>query len=282
MAIYAIGDIQGCFDEFKALLEKIKFDPGQDNLWLTGDLVNRGPDSLKVLRYVRGLGESVITVLGNHDLHLLAIASVGDKKNNDDTFDELLNAPDKDELLDWLRHRPLIHTAEYFGYTLVHAGLSPQWTLANARQYAHEVEHVLRGQYYRHYFVHMYGNEPAQWSENLNRWDRLRYITNCFTRLRYVDIEGRLQLNFKGPPEKSPSDHIPWFKVDGRKSKDNKIIFGHWATLGFHDADGVICLDTACLWGGKLTAVKLDGPPESKLEPISLSCAEACDPKSFS
>lgn len=281
MAIYAIGDIQGCFDEFKALLEKLQFNPGQDNLWLTGDLVNRGPDSLKVLRYVRDLGESAVTVLGNHDLHLLAIAYVGDKKRTEDTFDELLSAPDKDELLDWLRHRPLMHTAETVGYTLVHAGLSPHWTLADARQYAYEVEHVLRGQHYRHYFVHMYGDEPAQWSANLKRWDHLRYITNCFTRLRYVDLEGRLCLKFKGSPEEKPSDYIPWFKVGGRKSKDNRIIFGHWAALGFHDEDGVIGLDTGCLWGGMLTAVKLDGPPGSKLEPISLPCGRVCDPKDF-
>jgi bis(5'-nucleosyl)-tetraphosphatase (symmetrical) len=198
VAVYAIGDIQGCFHELQHLLTQLRFDPAQDRLWFAGDLVNRGPHSLETLRFVRNLGPAALTVLGNHDLHLLAVASVPSKLKAKDTLHPILDATDRDELLDWLRHQPLLHHDTDLGYTLVHAGLPPQWDLKQAQQCAHEVETQLRSANYADFFSHMYGDEPTQWSDTLTRWDRLRFITNCFTRLRYCDAEGHLALSYKG------------------------------------------------------------------------------------
>lgn len=272
MAIYAIGDLQGCFDELQQLLKIIDFQADVDQLWLVGDLVNRGPKSLETLRFIKGLGDSAIAVLGNHDLHLLAVAH-GVKKNRGETLDAVLAAKDRDELLHWLRHRPLLHHDAKVNYTLVHAGITPHWTLAQAQSYAKELENVLRGDDYIDFLNHMYGNEPACWSDGLTGWDRLRYICNSFTRLRYCNKDGVLNLQDNGPPGSQPETDMPWFDVPNRKNTDINIIFGHWATLGVHSAKGLCGLDSACVWGGKLTAVRLDSSPAKY---YSVACQAAC------
>ncbi len=264
MTIYAIGDVQGCYAELLTLLRQIEFDPARDHLWFTGDLVNRGPQSLEVLRFVEGLGERAVTVLGNHDLHLLAVACRKERKPHRlDTLNEVLAAPDREELLEWLRHRPLLHHDETSGFTLVHAGLPPQWNLAQARRCAKEVEAVLRHGDYANLFRHMYGDLPDCWQEELTGWDRLRFITNCLTRLRYCDRHGRLTLSeeAKGPPGTQAPELLPWYAVPNRASGGMKIIFGHWSTLRMSRAEmdlhQVYPLDTGCNWGGYLTALRL-------------------------
>jgi bis(5'-nucleosyl)-tetraphosphatase (symmetrical) len=275
MATYAIGDIQGCFEQLQELLHRLKFDPDQDQLWFTGDLVNRGPGSLETLRFVKALGTQAITVLGNHDLHLLAVAAGYVPKHKKDTIDDILNAPDREELLEWLRQQPLIHHDTRLGYTLLHAGLPPHWDLNDAQQHAHEVETVLRGDEYHGFLEHMYGNKPNRWSDDLEGWDRLRFITNCFTRLRYCDAKGKLCLKSKGRPGSQPKPYLPWFEVPGRASRDMHIVFGHWSALGTHNVAGVYALDTGCLWGGKLTAMRLDGGNQaSSPRLISIECPE--------
>ncbi|MGD8380086.1 MAG: symmetrical bis(5'-nucleosyl)-tetraphosphatase [Gammaproteobacteria bacterium] len=259
MAIFAIGDVQGCFDDLQRLLERIQFDPTEDLLWFTGDLVNRGPRSLDTLRFVKRLGERAVTVLGNHDLHLLAVAEdVGREPRTRDTLSGILEAPDREELLDWLRHRPLLHHDESLGYTLIHAGLPPQWNLATARACARELENVLRGEQRAEFFRHMYGNEPALWTDDLEGMDRLRFITNCFTRMRYCHPDGSLDLVHKGAPGTQPAELRPWFEMPDRASSDLHVIFGHWSTLGQVRGHNVYPLDTGCLWGGALTALRLD------------------------
>lgn len=257
MALYAIGDVQGCYDELRSLLDKLRFDPAADRLWFTGDLVNRGPRSLETLRFVRSLGKAAVTVLGNHDLHLLAVVHGVSRTKHRDTFGDVLGAPDRDELLDWLRRRPLLHREG--GFCLIHAGLPPQWSLDEAAAHAAEVETCLRGDGYRELFRHMYGDQPDLWSEPMEYWDRLRFTTNCLTRTRYCDALGRLEFKQKGPPGSQPAHLFPWFEVPGRRSAGTSIVFGHWSTLGFFAGAGVFCLDTGCLWGGELTALKLDG-----------------------
>lgn len=264
MAVYAIGDVQGCFDELQALLELIDFDPARDQLWFAGDLVNRGPKSLDTLRFVRSL--DAITVLGNHDLHLLASACIPGQRKRKDTLQDIIDAPDAGDMLDWLRHRPLIHHDATLGYTLIHAGLPPQWDLETAIACAAEVEQVLRGNDYETYFAAMYGNQPDLWDPALTGWDRLRFITNCFTRLRYCDDSGRLALEEKGPPGSQPEHLKPWFENERRKSRDLKILFGHWSTLGAYEAPGLHALDTGCLWGGQLTAIRLDRHQTERVE----------------
>ena len=256
MAIYAIGDIQGCCDEFQQLLEQIRFDAAQDKLWLVGDLVNRGPDSLRVLRLVKSLGESAITVLGNHDLHLLAVAAGKATLHRGDTLDEVLNAFDRDELLAWLRHQRLLYAEN--GYVLVHAGLLPQWNSKQAAGLAREVENILRSEKYELFFEHMYGNEPRAWSDDLSGYKRLRVIANAFTRLRICNREGEMEFKFKGEEEKIPAGYQPWFEIPKRKSQDATVIFGHWSALGLKVLPNVIALDTGCLWGGSMTAIRLE------------------------
>ncbi len=271
MAVYAIGDIQGCYDEFKLLLEKIKFDVTQDLLWLTGDLVNRGPRSLEVLRLVKSLGESAITVLGNHDLHLLAVSMDTEKCKNTDTFDDVLTAPDRNELLHWLRQQPLLHHDKQLEWTMIHAGVPPQWTLDTAVSCANEVEKVLRDEHNAHeLFAHMYGNEPDVWDEGLHDWPRLRFITNCLTRLRVCTAEGKLKLKFKDSPSQLKAETYPWFKVPTRRTRNDHIVFGHWSALGFHDDDNVLGLDTGCVWGGSLCAMRLDQVSRSRVEVKSI------------
>ena len=261
MAVYAIGDVQGCYRPLQDLLSKIRFDPASDQLWFTGDLVNRGPQSLEVLRFVESLGNRAICVLGNHDLHLLAIAAGTAKSKKRDTLDAVLSAPDRDELLDWLRARPLLHQDDHLGFTLIHAGLLPPWTHEDARRLAQEVEVVLRSKDAANLYRHMYGDLPDRWNEKLRGFDRLRLIVNAFTRMRYCDLDGNLDLRPKGPPGTQPPDLLPWFQVPSRRSRARRIIFGHWSALGLWHDDGVIGLDSGCLWGRVLTAVQLDTTP---------------------
>ena len=259
MALYAIGDLQGCLDPLLRLLDELDFDPRRDRLWFAGDLVNRGPQSLETLRFVKGLGEAAITVLGNHDLHLLAVATGLHKRKKKDTLDPIYDAPDRDELLHWLQRRPLLHYDAGLGMALVHAGLPPQWDIALAQQCAAEMEAVLREGDAHGYFLHMYGNHPARWSEDLVDWERLRFITNCLTRLRYCTLDGILDMEDKGPPGTQKNDFIPWFEVPGRRSADTHVLFGHWAALGVKKGEGYTSLDSGCVWGNRLTAVRLDG-----------------------
>lgn len=268
MAVYAIGDLQGCHDELQLLLEKLDFDTACDQAWFTGDLVNRGPKSLETLRTIRSMGDSAITVLGNHDLHLLAVAHGVSPPRRRDTFNDILEAPDRDELLDWLRHRPLLHHSQ--GFYLIHAGLPPQWSLEDARIHAKEVEDVLQGPEPVALFRQMYGNHPDQWSDSLTGWDRLRFTTNCLTRLRYCTPDGKLDFSEKGRPGTQRKGLIPWFDAASRQSMLDTVVFGHWSTLGFHAAGNVIGLDTGCLWGGELTAVRLDCQPLARTSVPSL------------
>ncbi len=275
MATYAIGDVQGCYDELRRLLDAVGFDPSHDRLWFAGDMVNRGPKSLAVLRFVKGLGGAAVSVLGNHDLHLLALSQGNRKHYRHGSLDEILTAPDHDELIDWIRHRPLLYRDPRLGFTLVHAGLPPQWDVATARMRAAEVETALRGADFSEFCHHMYGNEPAVWRDSHTGWDRLRYIVNCFSRLRYCDVDGRLAFKDKGPPGTQGPSLMPWFLVPERASRAERIVFGHWSTLGFHMQDNVYAVDSGCLWGGHLTALRLDDGPQ----PFHLPCAGVLPPR---
>jgi len=258
MATYAIGDIQGCYRELRALLDLLRFDPAQDQLWFVGDLVNRGPDSLETLRFVKGLGDKAVCVLGNHDLHLLAIATGNLRFRDSDSLQPVLNAGDRDELLHWLRYRPLMHRDTHLNFSMIHAGLAPSWDIPTAMKCAAEVEHQLRSKHSHHYFAEMYGNKPRKWDPNHHGIKRLRFITNCFTRLRFCDMQGRLALDEKGAPGSQMAGNIPWFEHPDRASKGERIIFGHWSTLGYFAEQNVWGIDTGCLWGGSMTALQLD------------------------
>jgi bis(5'-nucleosyl)-tetraphosphatase (symmetrical) len=258
LAHYAIGDLQGCHAEFMGLLARLRFDPGSDRLWLTGDLVNRGPDSLAVLREVRSLGRAVAVVLGNHDLHLLAMAFAPKTvKRREPELEAVLDAPDAAELLDWLAARPLLVRDAALGWTLIHAGLPPQWTLAQAAACAREVERALRKDA-AGMLEEMYGDAPDLWSPTLAGAERLRFAVNCLTRLRFVDRNGRLQLAYKGTIAGAPAGCMPWFRHPERATRDDALVFGHWSALGYLAEPGLRCLDTGCVWGGALTAIRLD------------------------
>ena len=256
MAFYAIGDIQGCFDEFQLLLEKIKFDPNNDILWLTGDLVNRGPKSVDVLRFVKKYQNSILTILGNHDLHLLAVAFAGKKQKKGDTIQDVLDAPDRDELLHWLRAQPLIRVAG--NKAMVHAALYPDWTIEAAQGYAQEVEKQIQGVGYISFFEQMYGNTPNSFSEELTGMDRYRAIVNIYTRTRFITRKNKLDFDYKGTIADAPTKLIPWYKAEKRSNLDHTIIFGHWSALGVYHGENVLCLDSGAIWGGPLTAVNLD------------------------
>jgi len=256
MATYAIGDLQGCFDELERLLVAMNYDRKADRLWFVGDLVNRGPRSLDALRFVKGLGERAVTVLGNHDLHLLAVAEGFAKQRADDTLDEVLAAPDAAELLDWLRRRPLLHRED--DYVLVHAGLLPQWNADEAAALAVEVERKLRGPGYAEFLSKLYGGKPDRWSDDLRGADRLRVIVNAMTRLRFCTPEGVMDFRAKGEASKAPAGYLPWFEVTGRNSLDKTLVCGHWSALGVKLLPRLMALDSGCVWGGKLTAIRLE------------------------
>ncbi|HTN94585.1 MAG TPA: symmetrical bis(5'-nucleosyl)-tetraphosphatase [Gallionella sp.] len=256
MAIYAVGDIQGCHAELVRVLDQINFDQAADQLWLVGDLVNRGPGSLQVLRLVKSLGDSAITVLGNHDLHLLAVAEDVAELNRNDTLDDILAAPDREELLRWLRNQRLLHAQD--GFVLVHAGLLPQWSVAQAESLAREVEAALSADDYATFLARMYGNAPHHWDEKLSGYKRLRVIVNAFTRMRICTKDGEMEFRFKGELENIPPGYLPWFDVPGRASRDATVIVGHWSALGLLLRKNVVALDTGCLWGGPMSAIRLD------------------------
>jgi bis(5'-nucleosyl)-tetraphosphatase (symmetrical) len=261
MATYAIGDIHGCLQEFQTLLKLIAFNPKIDRLWLVGDIVNRGPESLATLRLVRNmvLEGSTAMVLGNHDLHLVALQYHQHLLPQFPELAPIFAAPDAQVLLDWLRVQPLLIHDQTLGYTCVHAGLPPQWDLGLAKSCARELEQVLCSQKHSAFLQHMYGNKPDHWQEGLTGLERWRFITNCLTRLRFCDLEGRLNLTCKAKIGDQPPGYMPWFKVPERKSKNLKIIFGHWAALaGKSDEANTYALDTGCVWGGSLTAMRLE------------------------
>lgn len=263
MAIYAIGDLQGCYDSLQLLLEKLEFSPEKDQLWFAGDLVNRGKKSLKTIRYVKSLGDSAVVVLGNHDITLLAMYYGALRPNA--SLKKILKAPDSEELINWLRNRKIMHVDDKLGYCLVHAGISPVWTLPKAQQYALEMEASLQGDDIKTWLSNVYGNKPRRWSKNLEAYARDRYILNAFTRMRYCDRKDAA-LNFKlnsSPVYKSKmkkrNKKVPWFHWKKRKDIPLRIVFGHWSSLGYYHDEHVIALDTGCVWGGQLTAVRLDG-----------------------
>ncbi len=265
MTTYAIGDVQGCYEPLQRLLDAINFDPEEDTLWFAGDLVNRGPDSLAVLRFIKDLGEKAVSVLGNHDMHLLAVANGHFRYHKKDTFHDVLDAPDRDELLDWLRRQPLIHHDDQLGITMLHAGLPPQWDLAQAVACARKVEARLKSDDYGTFMVNIYGNEPDHWDDARNEEERLRFIINCFVRLRYLDRDGRLALEEKGAFGTQAEGLQPWFALPDRASRGLSIVFGHWSTIGGYMGNGVVAMDTGCVWGGKLSALPLDDSATQQL-----------------
>ena len=256
MATYAIGDLQGCFAPLERLLGQVRFDPARDRAWFVGDLVNRGPDSLACLRFVRSLGDAAVAVLGNHDLHLLCVAEGIQKRKSRDTLDEVLEAPDRGELLQWLRHRPLFHVEGQ--HALVHAGLIESWSVKRARELAGEVETVLRGPDYRAFLERMYGDEPNEWKDDLRGVERLRVIVNAMTRMRVCDERGAMMLRFKGEPDEAREGWTPWFDMPGRRSVDHVMVCGHWSALGLEIRPDLLSLDSGCVWGRCLTAVRLE------------------------
>jgi bis(5'-nucleosyl)-tetraphosphatase (symmetrical) len=259
MATYAIGDLQGCYDPLARLLDYLDFAPETDRLWFVGDLVNRGPQSLEVLRFVRQLGAAAVTVLGNHDLHLIMQANGYGKANKEDTLEPVLKASDRDELIAWLRGRPLFHVEN--GWAMVHAGLLPNWDVVQAQALSDEVVAALTAPNYKDFLAHMWGSEPDAWRDDLSGWDRLRVVVNAMTRMRFVTAEGRMEFRApgaKGPPERGPKGCLPWFQAEGRRSATHLLVCGHWSALGFMQEANLLALDTGCLWGGSLTAVRLE------------------------
>lgn len=256
MPTYAIGDVQGCFDELQALLKKINFDSEQDELWFVGDLINRGPKSLEVLQFIKNLPR-VKVVLGNHDLHLLALAQGASYSHH--TLNPILNSPQLKEYTDWLRQMPLLYHDTKLNYVMVHAGIYPQWNLIEAKKYARELETALQKNDMSELLKNLYGDQPNSWDEKLSGWERLRFITNVFTRMRFCTLDGKLDLQEMGKVGTQSSDLLPWFKIPDRKTKNEKIIFGHWAALqGKTDEPNVFAVDTGCVWGNSLTAMRLE------------------------
>ncbi|MDN3920793.1 symmetrical bis(5'-nucleosyl)-tetraphosphatase [Roseateles violae] len=270
---YLIGDVQGCCDALQRLLEKIDFSPSRDRLYLLGDLVNRGPASLATLRLLSSLGEAATCLLGNHDLHLLAAAHELRATHPSDTVADILAAPDREALLAWLRRqRMAVHEQ---GWLMVHAGVVPQWDLAQTLALAGEVEAVLRGPALRDFLEQMYGNEPAQWRDDLDGIERLRFVVNVLTRLRFCDAQGRMDFKTKDGAAHAPAGFMPWFEVPGRRTAGQRIAFGHWSTLGLFEREKLLGLDTGCVWGGRLSAMRIDG---ERRELIQVDCEQAQRP----
>ncbi|MBL8533295.1 MAG: symmetrical bis(5'-nucleosyl)-tetraphosphatase [Betaproteobacteria bacterium] len=256
MSTFVVGDLQGCLDPLVRLLDHCGFDAARDRLWCVGDLVNRGPDSLGILRFVRGLGDRATVVLGNHDLHLLVAGGGHAPLHRGDTFQDVLAAPDRDELLDWLRHRPLFHVEG--PWALVHAGLLPQWTVEKARALAAEAEALLQSDRCDEFLRSMYGNKPDRWDDDLQGWDRARVIVNAMTRLRVCTPQGVMEFRHKGELEDIPPGYLPWYEVPGRCSRTHTLLFGHWSALGYRIGPDYVALDSGCLWGRSLTALRLE------------------------
>lgn len=256
MATYAIGDLQGCFEPLERVLASAGFDPSRDRAWFVGDLVNRGPDSLRCLRFVRSLGDAAVTVLGNHDLHLVCVAEGIQPQRPRDTLGDILDAPDRRDLVDWLRCRPLFHADA--GFALVHAGLLPQWSVKRAAELAREVEAALQAPDYRGFLGRMYGDKPDAWDDGLRGIDRLRVIVNAMTRMRVCDERGAMALRFKGEPDEAHEGLTPWFDMPGRRSADHVMVCGHWSALGLEVRPDLLSLDSGCVWGRCLTAVRLE------------------------
>jgi bis(5'-nucleosyl)-tetraphosphatase (symmetrical) len=259
MATFAIGDLQGCYDPLRRLFDYISFNPAADRIWFVGDLVNRGPQSLEVLRFVKSLGAAATVVLGNHDLHLVMQASSHGKSSKEDTFQDVLGAADRDELLAWLRMQPLLHVEG--DWAMVHAGLLPIWTVSQAKALADEVSAALTADNHDEFLANMWGSEPVAWRDDLAGWDRLRVVVNAMTRMRFVTADGAMELRAAGakaPPDKGPPGCVPWFAAPERASADHCIVCGHWSALGFREENNLLALDTGCLWGGCLTAVRLE------------------------
>ncbi|MBV6272468.1 symmetrical bis(5'-nucleosyl)-tetraphosphatase [Alcaligenaceae bacterium CGII-47] len=253
-SVWVIGDLQGCLTPLRALLSQPELAQPDSQFWFAGDLVNRGPDSLGTLRHIIGLGARATSILGNHDLHLLAIAAGFRAPSRSDTLQEILSAPDAPDLIDWLRHRPLLHRAQ--GHIMVHAGIHPDWTLDQAQALAHEVETALRGPRWREALQGIYGNEPLRWHDTLSGDLRLRVIVNVLTRMRMCTPEGALNFKHKGAPD--PTSALqPWFDLPAAAPRNETIVFGHWSTLGLMVRADAICLDTGCVWGRALTALRL-------------------------
>lgn len=263
MAQYAIGDLQGCYDPFRRLLDKIAFDPDHDTLWLTGDLVNRGPRSRKTLRYVKSLGDAAITVLGNHDLHLIALANgIEVSGSHYESLRKILRKKGREELIDWLRSRPLAHFDEKLNTLMVHAGVPPQWSVKKTLERAAEVESILRSDDHVDFLENMYGKKPDIWKGKLDGHKRTRYIVNALTRMRMIDEEGRIDFTHTGPPEKARRGLVPWFDAENAKWHGTRIVFGHWSALGLIIEGDLISVDTGCVWGWELTAVRLNKKPK--------------------
>lgn len=259
MATYAIGDLQGCLDPLERLLDRLAFDPAQDRLWFVGDIVNRGPQSLEALRFVRALGDRAITVLGNHDIHLLGCRFGTRKTRGRDTLEPILEADDRDELLDWLRRRPLLHHDPDLDWTLVHAGIAPSWTLEQAVEEARATEAAMAGKDPGRFFTEIFGNHSDRWDAHAAPIDRHRFAINAFTRMRYCHPDGRLDFDEKRPPERADPGLVPWFDVPGRRTAGLRIVFGHWSTLGpARPRRNAWDIDQGCLWGRELTALRLE------------------------
>ncbi len=276
MALYCVGDIQGCDDAFERLLATIGFSPSRDTLYVLGDLVNRGPDSAAVLRRCITLGDSVRPLLGNHDLHLLAAAYGTRRPSRRDTLQGILLAPDRDEMLEWLRHQPLARRVHHGGGDLlmVHAGVLPQWTADETLAYAGEVEAVLQSREFAGFLQQMYGNSPDLWSPELQGTDRLRVIVNALTRMRFCSPEGRMDFESTESASEAPPGLVPWFDAPGRRTQNTLIAFGHWSTLGWLDRADVLGLDTGCVWGGCLSAVRF-GTTLADRERCHVECPQA-------
>jgi len=278
MATYAIGDVQGCYEELKALLKKLNFNHDSDQLWFCGDLINRGPKSLETLQLIHSLRDNCKVVLGNHDLHLLATAFYHRHPGKKDTIHDILDADDASTLLNWLRKQPLVHFDENLSLLMVHAGLHPAWSVKQVLAHAKEVEAVIQGDKHINFYKHMYGDKPLNWSDTLTGWNRYRFITNIFTRLRYCDEHGKPALGVKGAPGSQPQHLMPWFDVPSRVTRHQKVIFGHWSTLpqaGIETVNNTYPLDSGCLWGGQLTAMRID---DASFEYIRLDCPGAQTP----
>lgn len=267
MSVYAVGDVQGCYDQLMRVLDRAAFDPNRDELWFVGDLVNRGPRSSDVIRFAMHLGERAVAVLGNHDLTLLAVAEGIRKPHADDTFSDVLDAPDRDGLIEWLRRQKLMHAAA--GYAMVHAGLLPQWSIGQALALAREVEAALAAPDYRDFLSNMYGNEPVRWHDGLAGIHRLRIVVNAMTRMRLVSADGTLEYSHKAGIDNLPKDYMPWYDVPDRASRGTTVVFGHWASLGLLVRPDVVGLDSGCVWGRQLSVLRL-----SDRKIIQCDCSE--------